>query len=53
MSKQKNLYQMKEEDFIKKEFKEYKKLTRNGRYVCRSCGQVARKKKNLCRMVEL
>lgn len=53
MSKQKILYQMKEEDFIKKEFQEYKKLVRNGRYVCRSYGQVARKKKYLCKTVEL
>ena len=44
---------MKEEDFIEKEFKEYKKLARNGMYVCRSRGQAARKKKYLCKTVEL
>ena len=44
---------MKEEDFIEKGLKEYKKLVRNGRYVCRSRGQAARKKDNLCKTVEL
>ena len=53
MSEQKTLCQLKEENFIKKDLKEYKKMVRNGRYVCKSCGRVARKKKFLCNPVEL
>jgi len=34
--------------FIENNFKDYKKLVRYGRYVCASCGRVARRRKNLC-----
>ena len=53
MSKDKTLCELKEDGFIEKEFKAYKKLVRNGKYVCRSCGRVARKKENLCKPVAL
>jgi hypothetical protein len=53
MSKDKTLCELKEDGFIEKEFKAYKKLVRNGKYVCRSCGRVARKKGNLCKPVAL
>ncbi len=32
---------------------EYKKLVRNGRFVCKVCGRVAASDKNLCKPVEL
>jgi hypothetical protein len=34
--------------FIDRQFKDYKKLVRYGRFVFRDCGRVARKKQNLC-----
>jgi rubrerythrin len=32
---------------------EYKKLVRDGKYVCKVCGRVAAKKENLCKPVDL
>jgi hypothetical protein len=53
MSKQKTLCELEEAGFIEKDLDAYKSLVRNGKYVCRSCGRVARKKKYLCKPVEL
>ena len=53
MSKQKTLCELEEDGFIEKDLKAYKKLVRNGKYVCRSCGRVARKQGSLCKPVEL
>ncbi|MBT3391915.1 MAG: hypothetical protein HN413_16065 [Chloroflexi bacterium] len=48
MKTNKTLCELKEEGVIKKEFKAYKTLVRNGEFVCQNCGRVARRKKNLC-----
>ena len=44
----KSLCELDSGGFIAKNFKDYKKLVRYGRYVCQDCGRVARKKANLC-----
>ncbi len=33
--------------------KEYKALVKNGEYLCKVCGRVAAKEKNLCKAVKL
>lgn len=43
---------VKSSDF-KKEFGKYIKMVKKGKYVCESCGRVAKKKKNLCKPQEL
>lgn len=48
MRTNKTLCDLKSNDFIKSDFKTYKELVRDGKYVCKGCGRVARKKKNLC-----
>ena len=32
---------------------EYKMLVKNGEYLCKACGRVAAKEKNLCKPVKL
>ncbi len=32
---------------------EYKRLVRDGKYLCKVCGRVAAKKENLCKPVDL
>ena len=44
----KTLCELKSDGFIEKDFKSYRKLVRQGKYVCRRCGRVARRKTNLC-----
>jgi hypothetical protein len=34
--------------YLVKNFKDYKKLVRHGKYVCKDCGRVGRRKRNLC-----
>jgi len=34
--------------FLSKSFEDYKKLVRNGSFVCKACGRVAEKEANLC-----
>jgi len=34
--------------FVVTHFKEYKKLVRHGKYICKECGRVGRRKRNLC-----
>lgn len=44
----KTLCELERSGFMVDNFKVYKKLVRYGQYVCKDCGRVARKKKNLC-----
>ena len=44
----KTLCELEHEGFLKSDFKAYRKLVRHGIYVCKNCGRVARRKKNLC-----
>ncbi len=44
----KSLCDLEKQGFVTTNFKDYKKLVRYGRYVCKDCGRVARKEKNLC-----
>lgn len=53
MRTNKTLCDLESNGFIKSNFKEYKKLVRDGQYVCRGCGRVAKKKKNLCEAKKL
>jgi len=48
MAINKTLCDLEHEGFLKSNFKDYFKLVRHGTHVCKSCGRVARKKKNLC-----
>ncbi len=48
MRTNKTLCDLESNNFIKKNFKEYKELVRHGKYICKGCGRVAHKKKNLC-----
>ena len=45
----KTLCKLQKNNFIKKNLEEYKALVRDGRYVCRKCGRVAGREKNLCK----
>ena len=44
----KSLCELEKNGFLDKNFKDYKKLVRHGKFVCRGCGRVARRKQNLC-----
>jgi hypothetical protein len=44
----KTLCELKSDGFIEKDFKAYRKLVRQARFVCRRCGRAARRKSNLC-----
>ncbi len=48
MDFEKSLCELEKQGFIVRNFKDYKKLVRYGRYVCKDCGRVARRKANLC-----
>jgi hypothetical protein len=48
MAHTKSLCKLVNEGFIAERFREYRKLVRYSRYVCRDCGRTARKKANLC-----
>jgi hypothetical protein len=39
--------------FVQKNLADYKKIVKNAKYVCKSCGRVAAKKENLCAPVPL
>jgi hypothetical protein len=39
--------------FLQKNWTEYKKLVKNGEYICRACGRVAASDKSLCDPEEL
>lgn len=49
MSDKKTLCELEKEGLIQADFEAYKELVRKGKFVCRRCGRVARKKKRLCR----
>lgn len=53
MSDKKTLCDLEKTGQIQADFEAYKDLVRKGRYVCRRCGRVARKKKLLCRPEKL
>lgn len=44
----KKLCELEKQGFVATNFKDYKKLVRFGKWVCKDCGRVARKKENLC-----
>ncbi len=48
MVMEKSLCELEKSGYVVTHFKSYKKLVRHGEYVCRGCGRVARRKKNLC-----
>jgi hypothetical protein len=48
MRTQKTLCDLESNGFIKTNFGDYKKMVRNGEFVCKACGRVANKKKYLC-----
>ncbi len=48
MKTDKTLCELEKQGIIKKEFKAYKTLVRDGKFVCANCGRVAGRKKNLC-----
>lgn len=49
MALNKSLCELERSGYIADNFKNYKKLVRYGKYVCKDCGRVARKKQNLCK----
>lgn len=48
MTLNKTLCKLERSGYLVDDFKIYKKLVRYGKYVCKDCGRVARKKTNLC-----
>jgi len=42
-----------EKKYLKKHFEEYQELVRDARFVCRKCGRVAHREKNLCKPTKL
>lgn len=42
------LCKLNNQGFVAEHFKDYKKLVRHGEYVCKDCGRVGRRKRNLC-----
>jgi hypothetical protein len=42
-----------EKKYLKKHFEEYRELVRDARFVCRKCGRVAHREKNLCKPTKL
>jgi hypothetical protein len=48
MALNKKLCDLDNEGYVVNNFKDYKKLVQHSRYICPSCGRVARRKKNLC-----
>ncbi len=53
MSDTKTLCELEKEGLMQADLEAYKELVRKGKYVCRRCGRVARKKKSLCRPEKL
>lgn len=51
--KDKKICKLAKEDYLKDEFKKYKELVKDARYVCRKCGRVAVKEKRLCKPEEM
>lgn len=49
MKTKKTLCELCDEGFIRDNLEEYKKLVRKGKFVCRKCGRIARKEKQLCK----
>jgi hypothetical protein len=48
MALNKKLCDLEQQGFVLTNFKDFKKLVRHSKFVCKSCGRVARRKKNLC-----
>ena len=53
MPSKKSLCELGKSGILNKDFNRYKKLVRNGQVVCKNCGRVARKKKNICNLERL
>jgi len=51
-SKEKTLCELKK-DYLKENLKEYKKLVRDARFVCKKCGRAAKDEESLCKPVSL
>lgn len=45
----KSLCKLAKSEFLTDSLKEYKTLVSKGKYLCRRCGRVAGRKKNLCK----
>ena len=52
MKIKKTLCELYEDGFVRDNLAEYTQLVRKGKFVCRRCGRVARKKKYLCKPVK-
>jgi len=48
MALNKKLCELEKQGYVFTNFKEYKKLVRHGTFVCKDCGRVGRRKRNLC-----
>ena len=49
----KKLCSLVKKDLIKDDLKAFKKLVKDGHFLCKKCGRVATKEKFLCKPVEL
>ena len=48
MTLDKKLCDLDNQGFVIDHFKQYKKLVRHAKYVCKDCGRVSRRRRNLC-----
>jgi hypothetical protein len=49
LKEKRSLCELEESGYLREHFDDYRKLVRNGKFVCRRCGRVARKERNLCK----
>ncbi len=49
MKEKRTLCELKDKGLLQEDPHAYKKLVRKGKFFCRHCGRVARKKRNLCK----
>jgi hypothetical protein len=48
MALNKKLCDLNNQGFVVTHYKDYKKLVRYGKFICKDCGRVGRRKQNLC-----
>lgn len=51
--KDKKICKLVKEDYLKDDFKKYKELVKDSKYVCRKCGRTSKKEKRLCKAEEI